>query len=393
MVKYATLLALAFAFFYVRSIHSLDTRGKPRKAKDDPPQSHDAPLTDNLGSCIADNNLMLARVDQESNNDVATKTKNMREKGDGEQLKNSKGCQSAFTAQTCREISNAQFRANSKGAKPGEQCSWCVKGRAAKCLRCDEVILSGAEIDMGWYCSPGKSQCTSDGEKPAQRPNHQRFGNINGDKRAGNYEMQMTVKEFCKLLEDKVPAFDADVYAADPSNSKWNSYCLGLLGEACVDYCRRLEGLYVNMMTTVKGSGLPYKLIEKDCFLCLEDDDCVPQCLTIGSCVDKNANPEARTYGNWCGDRRSGGRNVFPKEYKDFGGSWEYACIDKIDCMCRMHDKACAFSDDGCCRKHDVDLLEQLDKLGDDDDGGEELLRKVWWLRKHIQSKEMKRDC
>ena len=308
-------------------------------------------------------------------------------------MRNSKGCQSAFTPESCREISNAQYRANSKGAKPGEQCSWCVKGRSQKCLRCDEVVIAGAEIDMGWYCSPGKSQCMSDGEKPAKRPNHQVYGNPNGEKRVGNYEMQMTLTEFCDLLEEKVPALDADVYAAHPSDSKWSSYCLGLLGEACVDYCRRLEGLYVHMMTSVSGSGFPYKLTAKDCYRCLEGDDCTPECLSTGSCVDTNANPGARTHGNWCGERRSGGRDVTPKEYKDLGGSWSFTCLDKIDCMCRAHSKACAFSRDGCCRKHDVDLIEYLNKLGDDNSGGVALLEKVWWLRRQIESQEHNRAC
>jgi len=64
-----------------------------------------------------------------------------------------------------------------------------------------------------------------------------------------------------------------------------------------------------------------------------------------------------RIYGNWCGPNWTAGRNIDALTYKQEGGQFNEPCIDKLDCACRNHDRACAHPD-GCSRKGDTELIK-----------------------------------
>ena len=64
-----------------------------------------------------------------------------------------------------------------------------------------------------------------------------------------------------------------------------------------------------------------------------------------------------RIYGNWCGPGWTAGRNIDALTYKQEGGQFNEPCIDKLDCACRNHDRACAHPD-GCSRKGDTELIK-----------------------------------
>lgn len=64
-----------------------------------------------------------------------------------------------------------------------------------------------------------------------------------------------------------------------------------------------------------------------------------------------------RIHGNWCGPGWTAGRRVDALTYKEQGGQFDEPCIDKLDCACRDHDRACAHPD-GCSRKGDTALIK-----------------------------------
>ena len=64
-----------------------------------------------------------------------------------------------------------------------------------------------------------------------------------------------------------------------------------------------------------------------------------------------------RIYGNWCGPGWTAGRNIDALTYKEQGGQFDEPCIDKLDCACRKHDRACA-DPLGCSRKGDTELIK-----------------------------------
>jgi len=64
-----------------------------------------------------------------------------------------------------------------------------------------------------------------------------------------------------------------------------------------------------------------------------------------------------RIYGNWCGPNWTAGRRIDAYAYKQAGGQFDEPCVDKLDCACRKHDRACAHPD-GCSRKGDTQLIK-----------------------------------
>ena len=62
-----------------------------------------------------------------------------------------------------------------------------------------------------------------------------------------------------------------------------------------------------------------------------------------------------RIYGRWCGPNWTDGRRISARDYKVAGGDFRGPCIDKLDCACREHDRACSRSS-GCSATADRKL-------------------------------------
>jgi len=60
-----------------------------------------------------------------------------------------------------------------------------------------------------------------------------------------------------------------------------------------------------------------------------------------------------RLHGNWCGPNWTDGKNQ-PANSPNV--NWKGACVDKLDCACRTHDKDCAHPD-GCSKDGDSKLI------------------------------------
>jgi len=62
-----------------------------------------------------------------------------------------------------------------------------------------------------------------------------------------------------------------------------------------------------------------------------------------------------KIHGNWCGPNWTAGRNVSARDYRLAGGTFKSKCIDRLDCACRAHDKACS-GKSGCSASADRKL-------------------------------------
>ena len=101
----------------------------------------------------------------------------------------------------CMLISNEIYYSMTKGMAPTAQCTWCVRGEQKKCMSCAFV---NEEVDDGWYCSPGKSECQNgvvrEEGKPGSSggPTHLRS---NGPTHIGIKRIPWTAKMFCRKLQ------------------------------------------------------------------------------------------------------------------------------------------------------------------------------------------------
>ena len=216
------------------------------------------------------------------------------------------GCHAGNTDRAqCRLISNEQYYTWSKGKDPKKQCSWCVKGQKKKCLSCNDV---NAEVDDGWYCSPGKSECengvVAEEGKPGSKGGF--YPNLisNGYMHHGIKRIPWTAKMFCRMMQKHLSTFVASAYP--PVDIAWHFtvYCRNILGTVCTDQCERLSTLYdqSSRPSTIQDnydenggiikaaqpqpSVSNYKLSHVDCFRCLELDMCTPECMLNGDCAE-----------------------------------------------------------------------------------------------------------
>ena len=214
----------------------------------------------------------------------------------------------------CMLISNEIYYSMTKGMAPTAQCTWCVRGEQKKCMSCAFV---NEEVDDGWYCSPGKSECQNgvvrEEGKPGSSggPTHLRS---NGPTHVGIKRIPWTAKMFCRKLQQYMTTFKV----TSPVDVGWHFtvYCRNILGEVCTDQCARLSELYNQASRPGSNSGnsqnvedtfsdhydesaglikashpmsiskINYKMYHRDCFKCLEMDDCVPDCMDNGDCEE-----------------------------------------------------------------------------------------------------------
>ena len=69
-----------------------------------------------------------------------------------------------------------------------------------------------------------------------------------------------------------------------------------------------------------------------------------------------------KIHGNWCGPNWTDGKVQSAREHLLAGGKFNTACVDKLDCACRKHDKGCSRKE-GCSYKDDNKLIEKCDKI------------------------------
>lgn len=62
-----------------------------------------------------------------------------------------------------------------------------------------------------------------------------------------------------------------------------------------------------------------------------------------------------KIHGNWCGPNWTAGRKISARDYRLAGGTFKSKCIDRLDCACRTHDKACS-GKSGCSASADLKL-------------------------------------